>query len=171
MIVFNTGRLLLSGLLGRLLGGLLGGLLLVLLLLKSLLGSNLLHNLLLLNEEGTENATKSEHMCQYGVPVTEALVAEITAISTGDRALAGTDSLHISSRNAGNLKPHANKQPSTPARAFLQQPHFTGLAAFLVYWTTSLAPNHQVFMHIAYQGSSRCEFCWKQCCKNVCGGR
>ena len=55
-MVFNTGQLLLSGLLSSLLGGLLGGLLL-LLLLESLLGSDLLHNLLLLNEEGTENTT------------------------------------------------------------------------------------------------------------------
>ena len=68
MIVFNTGRLLLSGLLGRLLSGLLGGLLLVLLLLKSLLGSNLLHNLLLLNEEGTENATPLFHTHLHSFP-------------------------------------------------------------------------------------------------------
>ena len=170
-MVFNTGRLLLSGLLGRLLGRLLGGLLLILLLLHSLLGSDLLHNLLLFNEESAENAIESDYICLYNIPVTEAFMAEITTISTSDRALASTDSLHISSRNAGNLKPHTNKQQSTPARAFLQQPHFTGLAAFLVYWTTSLAPKHQVSAHITYQGSSRCEFCWKQCCKNVCGGK
>ena len=48
--------LLLSGLLGSLLGGLLGGLLLLLLL--SLLLSHLLHNLLLLDQERTENAMR-----------------------------------------------------------------------------------------------------------------
>ena len=105
MIVFNTGRLLLSGLLGRLLSRLLGGLLLVLLLLKSLLGSDLLHNLLLLNEESTENATPLSHNLVpfNSIPITQALVAEVTTISTGDRALASTNSLHISAGNAGNL--------------------------------------------------------------------
>ena len=49
-------ELLLSGLLGRLLGGLLGSLLSLFLLLLSLGDSDLLDNLLLLNEESTENA-------------------------------------------------------------------------------------------------------------------
>ena len=48
--------LILSGLLGSLLSGLLGGLLLLLLL--SLLLSHLLHNLLLLDQESTENAMR-----------------------------------------------------------------------------------------------------------------
>ena len=154
-------NLLLSGLLSSLLGGLLGGLLLVLLLLEGLLRSDLLHDLLLLNEESTENATSSairnrkfEHL-----PITQTLMTEIASVSTSNRALAGADSLHISSRDAGNLLSENHKLLRTPARAFLQQPHLTGLAAFLVYWTTSLAPRTLGSRDTIYQGSSQYGLC------------
>ena len=37
------------------------------------------------------------------LPITQALVAEVSTISTGDRALRSGDSLHISAGDAGNL--------------------------------------------------------------------
>ena len=121
-------------LLSRLLSGLLRRLLrlLLLLLLHSLHRSHLLHDLLLLNQEGTQNATSST-TTPNNSPVMDALVTQITTISTGHRALRSGNSSHVSRGDAGKLEMIILDASPTPARGFLQQPHFIGLTIFLLY--------------------------------------
>ena len=121
-------------LLSRLLSGLLRRLLrlLLLLLLHSLHRSHLLHDLLLLNQEGTQNARPST-TTPNNSPVMDALVAQITTISTGHRALRSGNSSHVSRGDAGKLGMTTLGASLTPARGFLQQPHFIGLTIFLLY--------------------------------------
>ena len=123
-------QLLLSSLLSGLLRGLLR--LLLLLLLHRLHRSHLLHNLLLLDQESTENATPSTTTSNTP-PVVDTLVAEVSTISTRHRALRSGKSSHISRGDAGKLGMTTLGASLTPARGFLQQPHFIGLTIFLLY--------------------------------------
>ena len=106
--------------------------LLLLLLLHRLHRSHLLHDLLLLNQEGTQNARPST-TTPNNLPVMDALVAQITTISTGHRALRSGNSSHVSRGDAGKLEMIILDASPTPARGFLQQPHFIGLTIFLLY--------------------------------------
>ena len=66
------------------------------------------------------------------LPIVQALVAEITTVGTSHSALAVRElvqSTDASTRNLGIGQKHAKL---TPARAFLQHPHFTALTVFLL---------------------------------------
>ena len=67
------------------------------------------------------------------LPVMDALVAQIATVGTGHRALRSGNSSHISRGDAGKLSLTPPYESPTPARGFLQQPHFIGLTIFLLY--------------------------------------
>ena len=66
------------------------------------------------------------------LPILQALVAEIATISTRHSALAVGHLSQVAHTSTRNLSISPFHEETTPARAFLQQPHFTALTLFLL---------------------------------------
>ena len=120
--------LLLSGLLGSLLSGLLRRLLLLLLL--SLHLGDLLHNLLLLDQERTENATRYSH--SPSLPIVQALVAEVTTVGTSHSALAVRELAQSTDARTRNLPVIHRKRDSYTSKSLLAASTLHGAHSLLV---------------------------------------
>ena len=111
----KTSPLLLLALLRALLLTLLRRLLLLLLL--SLHLSHLLHNLLLLDQERTENATRYSH--SPSLPIVQALVAQVATVGTSHSALAVRQLAQSTDARTRNLPVIHNKRNSYTSKSLL----------------------------------------------------